>query len=129
MLLEMLLEAAPADADAWLAARTVGRPELLSRIQALVAADLTGLLRTGGAVDAVDESPPPDRLGGYRILETIGRGGMGSVYRAERERGDFAHAVAIKIIRPGLLSSRLIERFRSERQTLARLNQDRKSVV
>src|SRR3546814_5309821 len=46
---------------------------------------------------------------------------MGSVYRGERETGDFLHVTAIKIIKPGLLSESLVERFERERQTLASL--------
>ena len=47
---------------------------------------------------------------------------MGSVYRGERMTGDFAHVVAIKIIKPGLLSEALVERFQRERQLLAGLS-------
>src|SRR5215831_6331324 len=61
------------------------------------------------------------QVGGYRIVEKIGEGGMGAVYRAldvmlERE-------VAIKAIRPELARDRdAVERFRVEARTLARLN-------
>jgi serine/threonine-protein kinase len=72
-------------------------------------------------MDELDEEAPPERIGAYRIVERIGRGGMGSVYRAERTTGDFQHIVAIKIIKPGLLSESLVERFQRERQILARL--------
>jgi eukaryotic-like serine/threonine-protein kinase len=47
---------------------------------------------------------------------------MGSVYRGERVTGDFKHVVAIKIIKPGLLSNTLVERFARERQILAELS-------
>ena len=64
----------------------------------------------------------PERIGAYRIVELLGRGGMGAVYRAERAAGDFDHVVAIKLIKPGALSSTLVERFARERRTLAKLS-------
>ena len=47
---------------------------------------------------------------------------MGSVWLAERADRDFDHEVAIKVIKPGVLSDSLVERFRRERQILAQLN-------
>lgn len=79
-------------------------------------------IRTGGAVDQIEITPPPERIGAYRITGLIGQGGMGAVYRGERATGDFDHVVAIKVIRAGLLSPSLVERFGRERQTLARLS-------
>src|SRR3546814_12366971 len=46
---------------------------------------------------------------------------MGAVYKGERVGGDFHHIVAIKLIKPGLLSETLVERFQHERQALADL--------
>jgi non-specific serine/threonine protein kinase/serine/threonine-protein kinase len=63
-----------------------------------------------------------DRLGAYRVIEQIGRGGMGIVYRATRDDGDFSHDVAIKLIDPGLHSEGILRRFRAERSILAMLN-------
>lgn len=79
-------------------------------------------LPTGGAPRRADGGPPPERIGAYRITGLIGQGGMGAVYRGERAAGDFDHVVAVKVIRPGALSDALIDRFRRERQTLARLS-------
>ncbi|MEM6833214.1 MAG: serine/threonine-protein kinase [Pseudomonadota bacterium] len=78
-------------------------------------------LETGGAAKLVKDIPPPERVGPYRIGDRLGRGGMGAVYLAERDSGDFAHKTAVKFIRQGLLSDSLIERFRRERQLLASL--------
>ncbi len=60
-------------------------------------------------------------LGNYRLLERIGGGGMGTVYRAERADGSFQQQVAVKLIRHGLFSDELLDRFYAERQILARL--------
>lgn len=82
-------------------------------------------LRTGlpGALHALEaDIEPPERIGAYRVLAPIGRGGMGVVWLGARDADDFERQVAIKIIRPGLLSPDLIERFNRERQILARLD-------
>jgi serine/threonine protein kinase len=59
------------------------------------------------------------RLGAYRIVEEIARGGMGAVYKAKRDDQEFEKQVAIKVIRSELASSRIAQRFRAERQILA----------
>ena len=122
-LFEVMLDVPEAKRDAWIAAQTQGRPDLASRLQAIRRAADGAMLRTGVAADTLDagEEEMPERVGAYRVVTRIGRGGMGSVYRGERETGDFAHEAAIKIIKPGLLSEALVERFERERQTLARL--------
>lgn len=56
----------------------------------------------------------------YRIIREIGRGGMGVVFLAERE--DFRQQVALKIIKRGMDSDAILERFARERQILAALN-------
>jgi eukaryotic-like serine/threonine-protein kinase len=61
------------------------------------------------------------RLGAYRILRELGRGGMGAVYLAERVDGEFQQQVAIKIVRRSIADPDLQRRFRVERQVLASL--------
>ncbi len=62
------------------------------------------------------------RVGPYEIVDEIGHGGMGEVYRAVRADGQFDQQVAIKLVRVGLGSAFIVERFRHERQILATLN-------
>lgn len=109
------------DREAWLATRTEGRPDLRTRLNTLIAADSSTTLQTGGAMAVLEEEATPPRIGVYRITGRIGRGGMGSVYRGERDAGDFERAVAIKVIKPGLYSPELAARFQRERQMLASL--------
>ena len=60
-------------------------------------------------------------LGPWRLLSALGHGGMGTVYRAERADGQYRQEVAVKLVRSGPRDPYAIERFRTERQVLARL--------
>ncbi len=62
------------------------------------------------------------QFGNYKIVREIGRGGMGTVFLAERADGEFAQQVAIKIVRQTILDSETENHFRRERQILASLN-------
>jgi serine/threonine-protein kinase len=61
------------------------------------------------------------RLGPYRLERLLGRGGMGAVYLARRVDELFQLDVAIKLLRPELLSPRLVRHFEDERRALATL--------
>jgi serine/threonine protein kinase len=60
-------------------------------------------------------------IGPYRVLDEIGHGGMGAVYRAVRDDDQYQKVVAIKLVRGGFGSDLVIERFKAERQILANL--------
>jgi predicted Ser/Thr protein kinase len=63
----------------------------------------------------------PERVGNYRVLGVLGRGGMGTVYLAEDQR--LKRRVAVKILpRSATPSSRTLRRFEREAQILANLN-------
>jgi serine/threonine protein kinase len=67
-------------------------------------------------------SGPGTQLGPYRLIKEIGRGGMGTVYLAERDDDTFRKTVALKIIRRDAASEDFIRRFKQERQILAALD-------
>jgi len=62
------------------------------------------------------------RVGAYRLVREIGRGGMSRVFLAERADGEFEQQVALKLLRPGFDSDIDVMRFRAERQILASLS-------
>lgn len=62
------------------------------------------------------------RLGNYRIVSELGRGGMSHVYKAVRDDDQYYKEVAIKLLRPGLDTQGLLQRLRDERQMLAELS-------
>ena len=66
-------------------------------------------------------APPPERVGPFRLTERIGMGGMGDVWRAEREDGLFDQTVAIKLIHANL-DTGARDAFDAERRILARLD-------
>jgi tetratricopeptide (TPR) repeat protein/predicted Ser/Thr protein kinase len=68
------------------------------------------------------EPRPGDTIGSYRIVQSIGLGGMGSVYLAERADGEIEHKVAIKLLRADTHRPGWRERFLRERQLLATLH-------
>jgi len=82
------------------------------------------------AADEGDERDPATdecrmigkKISQYRIVEQLGRGGMGEVYRAVRADGQFQKQVAIKLVRAGQESGSVISRFKNERQILADLD-------
>jgi serine/threonine protein kinase len=71
----------------------------------------------GPALPAAQEVPGT-LIGPYRLVEVIGEGGMGAVYRAEQLE-PVHRAVALKVIKPGMDSAEVIARFEAERQALA----------
>jgi tetratricopeptide (TPR) repeat protein len=60
-------------------------------------------------------------LGGWRVAERLGAGGMGEVWRAERADGAYDGVAAVKVLRSSLSGPELRARFAAERRALARL--------
>jgi tetratricopeptide (TPR) repeat protein len=92
--------------------------------------EVAELLAFDARAEAAEFLPPaPPRAGSrvesavgpYLLREELGRGGMGTVYRAERV-GDFRRELAVKLGPPGTADARMLERFRAERQVLAALD-------
>jgi eukaryotic-like serine/threonine-protein kinase len=121
-----VLALAPADRVARLAALAESEPEVFAEVEGLLRAEARG---DTSVEPFLDEGPPGEfsdplgegaRIGPYRLIREIGRGGMGHVYLAERT-DEFRMRVAIKIVRAGLSESLRI-RFQRERQILAGLD-------
>lgn len=103
--------------------------ELRREVESLLASHEqagTGFLNSP-AIHLQKESPTASvragrRIGVYQIVEEIGRGGMGEIYRAVRADGQYTKEVAVKLVRGGLDTAFVLERFRTERQILATLD-------
>lgn len=121
---EIFSEAAdlPRDArDAFVRDRCGGDSQLRRAVEALLAHDEQA---GHGFMSGVRPPPPiahaaPDRLGTYRIVKQLGVGGMGVVYEAIQESPE--RAVALKVIRPGLISPQVLRRFAAESRVLGLL--------
>ncbi|GJM44132.1 MAG: hypothetical protein DHS20C21_09740 [Gemmatimonadota bacterium] len=109
-------------------------PDLRREVESLLPHDTTapaildeGALeeRIEGALAHAPEGmvppPLPDSIGPYRILGVLGEGGMGVVYEAEQTE-PIRRKVALKLIRRGLDTDRVVARFDTERQALARMD-------
>ena len=123
-LLEQALEVPPEERAA-LFLRLAAEPALVAEVQ-----ELLGLEdQAGGFIDeplfSFQQSAPEleagRRLGPWRLLRPLGKGGMGTVYLAERADGAFDLTVAVKLLSTGLDTEELIARFEAERHILARL--------
>jgi serine/threonine protein kinase len=108
-----------------------GHPEMRERLEELLEAHRQSDAYFSGVTEACAAAaePPPrldtpetiDRIGAYRLLERIGEGGCGVVYLAEQDE-PVRRRVALKVIRLGMDTERVIARFEVERQALAMMD-------
>jgi tetratricopeptide (TPR) repeat protein len=101
--------------------------ELRAEVESLIAADRGSAEVIAGAVESeaarvLDSQSGYDRLGPWRIIRQIGRGGMGAVFLATRDDDEYQKQVAIKVVKRGMDTAEVLERFRHERQILASLD-------
>jgi serine/threonine protein kinase len=124
------LEMDPSRRASFLDERCAGRAGLRAEIESLIAAHersdrFLHLATDPGTSERAPEGFRDERgrtVGQFRLLENIGEGGMGVVYRAERVDGEFTQLVAVKLIDLPLRNPDALRRFRAERQILATLN-------
>ncbi|KAB2965700.1 MAG: serine/threonine protein kinase [Thermoanaerobaculia bacterium] len=123
--------------DRLLALDEAGRLAELERLESTepqLARELRELVDAAGEVATFDRpvlermretaaapEPPPETIGPWRLEAEIGRGGMGSVWRARRADGAFERTVAVKLVRSELSSDLLRRHLARERRILARL--------
>ncbi len=106
-----------------------GDPDLLETLSQAIEDDdsflVTGGALQGGVFDSlVDEwsgTKPGETIGPYRLIEKMGSGGMGDVWRASQLE-PVKREVALKLIRAGMDSEEVLTRFHAERQALARMD-------
>jgi serine/threonine-protein kinase len=111
-----------------LAQREPGAAELLRRLVASASANADGFLETREVIErhlqrdaAAVPSLAGQSIGPWRVLRPLGRGGMGTVWLAERADGLFQRRVALKLVHQHLAQA-AAERFAREREILAALD-------
>lgn len=102
--------------ERYLAQITADDPQTGEELQAL----LENRRKVLAAAEGSTERQP--RFGAWQVIRTLGRGGMGSVYLAERADGAFQMTAAVKVVPLAIASTEIEERFLRERQFLAMLN-------
>ncbi len=115
---------------AYLDEACAGDPELRLEVTRLLDAHFrtSGFIEEplGQVFEKIAESPPRSfegrRIGAWRVLREIGRGGMGTVCLGKRADRQFEQRVAIKLIHPGMDSASVLRRFVTERRILASLD-------
>ncbi len=127
----IFLEAAdlpPAEREVYLERECRGSAGLRRQVEGMLAADDEGIDAVEAAIQSEAATVFDDELslvntllGPYRILQEIGHGGMGTVYLAERADDQYHKRVAIKVVRRGMDTREVLDRFRHERQILAGL--------
>lgn len=121
-------DARPEDRPALLDRLCAGRTQVRQQVESLLTSSESAgddFLAPPADVPRADgpaSDPVGQTIGGFRLLEKIGEGGMGSVYLAVREDGDFTQRVAVKLVDLPVSSEDALRRFRSERRILAALN-------
>jgi len=105
-------------------AAEVTDPELRQEIFDLLDAEREEdqIVDPAAAILAADLNLEGTTIGNYQVIKQIGTGGMGAVYLADRADGAYNKQVAIKIVKKGMDSAAVVERFAQERQILASLN-------
>jgi len=121
---EALECASPAEQAAYLDSACGGDTALRARVEALLRAHQKAghfLQRPPAPADGSSTEAPGTALGPYQLLEPLGEGGFGIVYRAE-QRQPVRRQVALKVLRPGMDGRQVIAHFEAERQALALMN-------
>lgn len=123
-----LVEHPPGEREALLARIGDEDPDLRKEVERLLAAnDREHPVLDGGAaasllgLAAEPESLEGRQVGAYRVVRRIAEGGMGTVFEAHRTDDVFAKRVAVKVCKATLVGETIRDRFRRERQILARL--------
>ena len=96
--------------------------DLRREVETLLAASDTEFLEKPVHVPDDEQDRSGDTIGPWRIERLLARGGMGAVYLATRDDGEFRQEAALKIVKRGMDTDFIVRKFREERQILAGLS-------
>jgi formylglycine-generating enzyme required for sulfatase activity len=117
-LFQAALELPESERDAFVRGRAATDVELAEEVLRMLR---VGTLDPDFLQPATRLEGPPRQLGDFELLEELGRGGMGIVYRARQVSLD--REVAVKVLPPSLvLGERQVDRFRREARAIGRLH-------
>lgn len=127
-LFDEALQRPEAQREAWLRELALA-PEVREELLSLLAHSTGGHEAAPGFLEQAAPTPrelgqsgwPGMRCGSWELLEPIGSGGMGEVFRACRADGAYEGQAAVKLLKRGMDSAQVLARFAQEQQTLARL--------
>src|SRR5215472_18808707 len=109
----------------WLESLRIEKPEIADKVRGLLeenrAVNEEDYLAKGPAL-TLDSGTQGQSIGAYRLISTIGHGGMGTVWLAERSDGRFERKAAVKFLNLALTGRGLEERFKREGAILGRLS-------
>jgi eukaryotic-like serine/threonine-protein kinase len=124
-LFALALERDPEERSNFLRQACAGDDSLRTEVESLLAS-------FDGAATFLESCPAADllstqsrvtagrRIGAYRIIREIGQGGMAVVYLGERDDQNYRKQVAIKMVKPGIDTEQILQRFRNDGRHLRR---------
>ena len=130
-LFSVALDAPVSERSALLEREAKGDPELIAEVKSLLASHdepsvlmdpVPDALRARALAADDDQRRLGERIGAYRVVDVLGTGGMGHVFKAVRDDDQYRAEVAIKIMRADVRGPLAEQRFKTERQILAGLD-------
>lgn len=137
-IVDNVLEIPPADRDSYIKRECGDNPKLVEQVldfmKSIASSEglwdnllrsnqilVNDLTASGELVTFKESVSHPEQIGSYKIIRCLAAGGMGNVFLAERNDGQFSRKVAIKILKRELSAKYHIDRFIAEREILSGL--------
>ncbi|NNE07090.1 MAG: serine/threonine protein kinase [Gemmatimonadetes bacterium] len=121
-LFDVVIELPPEKRELYLELQCAGEPEVRRELDELIAHDTaTKKIRVEPVLDRMEPEADPTQIDKYKILGRLGEGGFGDVFEAEQTE-PFHRKVALKVVKAGMDTRAVLDRFEVERQALAHMS-------